>query len=325
MKGAIILLTSITITGILSCQDRLCMCLTWKVKNSSLVLTCKTTTLSMVVSLNDPLDKEQGFCAHPIPYTHCYPRLKNVRIHQNIKTNETIFYVAGPLDKRMNGNWTCRHGVNVESVTVEVTLPNSQERKTRSYCWQLLLLCTISGFVLFYILSQLFLYITFSPCTGSCSENSCLKTLGKKIWIGRRNMIERITDSCMCLQKNKEFSMKAIKRAFVCLLLVLMVAIPVAVGFSQKGMCSGNLGFIPIGFVFGFIVRMLLMDERGTEREKSFINGCCCLSCKGKEEEQTDPKEHDNFMDNEEDQTNTERQADIQMLNVPGTSTESDT
>ncbi|CAC5382468.1 unnamed protein product [Mytilus coruscus] len=101
-----------------------------------------------------------------------------------------------------------------------------------------------------------------------------------------------------------------IKGTFVCLLMVLMIALPVIVGFIEKGKCSGNFIFIPIGFVFGFIVRLLLIDEKGTEREQSFINGC--LSCKWKEEEQTDPKEHDNFMDDEEDQTNTERQADIQ-------------
>lgn len=110
--------------GILSCQDNVCMCLTWKVKNGSLVLTCKISNLVWPVSLYDTLDKEQGFCAHPIPVVKCYPLYKNVSIHQNRKTNETIFNVTGPLDQRLNGNWTCRHGSRAEYVTTEVTLFN---------------------------------------------------------------------------------------------------------------------------------------------------------------------------------------------------------
>lgn len=39
-------------------------------------------------------------------------------------------------------------------------------------CWPLLLVLTISGFLLFYILSQLFIYTLYSPCIESCSGNS---------------------------------------------------------------------------------------------------------------------------------------------------------
>lgn len=101
------------------------MCLTWKVINSSLTLACKTPSLLFVVSLYDPLNTEAGFCLPPIPSIRCHSLLKNLRIHQNIKTNETFFYVTGTIDKRMNGNWTCRYGRFSESAT-EVTLPNSQ-------------------------------------------------------------------------------------------------------------------------------------------------------------------------------------------------------
>lgn len=101
----------------------MCMCLTWKLENSNLVLTCRIPNLILSVHLYDPWDKEQGYCVPPIQSIICYPHYKNVSIYQNVKTNKTVFTFTGNIDHRINGNWTCRHGSNADYVTEEVTLP----------------------------------------------------------------------------------------------------------------------------------------------------------------------------------------------------------
>ncbi|XP_076111998.1 uncharacterized protein LOC143080149 isoform X2 [Mytilus galloprovincialis] len=280
MRDASLFLAAMIISGIFSFEDRDCMCLTWKLKNRSLVLTCKIPNLKLPVDLFDPWNNEQGYCLSPIPTINCHPHFKNVSIYQNIDTNETVFIITGNIDQRLNGNWTCRHGNRVESRTVEVTLSELTEKKTiMQYCWSLLLVWTITGFVLFYILTQLFIYTLFSPCMRSCSENSCLAKLGENISQGRKYLLERISNHCTHEEDKRDFSRKVIKGMILCLLLVLMVGIPVIVGLSEKGMCSGHLSFIPVGFLFGFIVRMLRMNERGTEGEQNIIKECFSFKC----------------------------------------------
>lgn len=98
------------------------MCLTWKVKNNSLILTCKIPNLKFSVYLLDPLNNEQGYCFTPIPHINCYSHFQNVSIFQSTETNETVFILTGKINQRLNGNWTCEHGTRIESRTVEVTL-----------------------------------------------------------------------------------------------------------------------------------------------------------------------------------------------------------
>lgn len=100
------------------------MCLTWKIKNKSLLLTCKVSKLVWSVRLYDALNRELGHCLSPIPISQCYTMSNSISIRQNKKTNETIFNVTEPLDHHLNGNWTCKHGTFFDSVTTEVTLLN---------------------------------------------------------------------------------------------------------------------------------------------------------------------------------------------------------
>lgn len=269
------LLLAIMISGIISFEDQDNMCLTWKVKNNSLILTCKIPNLKFSVYLYDPWNNEQGYCFTPIPTIKCHPHFQNVSIYQNRETNETVFTLTGNINQRLNGNWTCKHGTRIDSRTVEVTLSQLTEKKTRIDCWPLLLVLTLTGFVLFYILSQLFIYTLFCPCMRSSSENSCLAKLS--------HLLDRLSNHCIHEEDKRGFSRKVIKGMFLCLLLVLMVGIPVIVGLNEKGMCSGHLSFIPVGFLFGFVVRMLRMNERGTEKEKNLIKEC--FSCKCQKEQ----------------------------------------
>lgn len=57
----------------------------------------------------------------------CVPDLcesyhQNATIIQIFESNKTIYTVYGQIDKKVNGNWTCRHGTNKDIAQVEVTV-----------------------------------------------------------------------------------------------------------------------------------------------------------------------------------------------------------
>lgn len=52
----------------------------------------------------------------------CHSYHQNASIIQLLKTNETIYSVNGQIDNKVNGNWTCRHGSNLDTAKVDVTV-----------------------------------------------------------------------------------------------------------------------------------------------------------------------------------------------------------
>lgn len=66
--------------------------------------------------------EEQGFCLHPKPTPKCFPSNTNTTIMQNSKTNITYLRITGQIYSQFNGQWECRHGTNIDSAFINVTV-----------------------------------------------------------------------------------------------------------------------------------------------------------------------------------------------------------
>lgn len=97
-----------------SCGDH--VCLSWKIRNGNLTITCKTNKLLFTVSFYHPLEEEQAFCT----LTTCHTSLSNSSISQNKTTRETLLTI--PMDTQYDGWWSCKYGATNGEADVEVTL-----------------------------------------------------------------------------------------------------------------------------------------------------------------------------------------------------------
>lgn len=106
-------------SAILSCSVH--VCLTWEAKKENIVFKCKVSQLTLKVHFFNPKNKEEGYCATPIPHhTVCYST--NNTITQDLKTNTTVLVIQKHVDNKLNGVWKCSHGTNREAATVTVTV-----------------------------------------------------------------------------------------------------------------------------------------------------------------------------------------------------------
>lgn len=102
----------------LSCSIKVCLQLISE--SSTLTLICKTDDLHLPVLFGDNLGNEIAFCNVPQPYPLCHPNYRNITAVQYPDRNETIITVNGTIDTRVNGNWSCRHGMFVAFVVINI-------------------------------------------------------------------------------------------------------------------------------------------------------------------------------------------------------------
>ncbi|CAG2245760.1 unnamed protein product [Mytilus edulis] len=108
-----------------TCPCDIHTCFKWKITQDRLTLTCKVDHLQFSIFFVDPSGNIQADCLQPVlSSVKCEPYYKNGSITQNSTTKETIFTVQGKIDKSLNGNWTCLHGLKKNIAKVEVTILN---------------------------------------------------------------------------------------------------------------------------------------------------------------------------------------------------------
>lgn len=98
--------------------------MTWHIIDNNITFICKIHNLRFAVYIFDPHEQLQAHCSSPIPIVQCFPNFSNGSINQNISSHKTFFTVKGKPRKNVLGKWTCRHGLQFDKGTVEVTLLN---------------------------------------------------------------------------------------------------------------------------------------------------------------------------------------------------------
>ncbi|CAG2244448.1 unnamed protein product [Mytilus edulis] len=83
---------------------------------NNLTLICKVNSWNHRIFIDNQFGRKVADC---IP-DRCDPYDKNASMHST--TNDITFSVNGKIDNKVNGNWTCRHGTNLDIARVEVTV-----------------------------------------------------------------------------------------------------------------------------------------------------------------------------------------------------------
>lgn len=109
--------------GFDACNIR--VCLTWTVQNDYLDLRCRVNHLIYAVEFYNNKRIELGYCASPKPAPKCLSPYSNISISQNTKTNITYLRISGHMDSAVNGQWECKHGTNINSDVINVTVLDS--------------------------------------------------------------------------------------------------------------------------------------------------------------------------------------------------------
>lgn len=83
---------------------------------NNLTLICKVNSWNHRIFINNQFGRKVADCIPDL----CDPYDKNASMHST--TNDITFSVNGKIDNKVNGNWTCRHGTNLDIAIVEVTV-----------------------------------------------------------------------------------------------------------------------------------------------------------------------------------------------------------
>lgn len=98
------------------------VCLTWSAVNDKVILRCKTDSLKFPVSFYSPTGEEVASCNIPIPQPRCESLMPNINVKQEVRSNTTTLTYTGNIDSSIYGEWKCKHGINLEGGTVNVTV-----------------------------------------------------------------------------------------------------------------------------------------------------------------------------------------------------------
>lgn len=120
MEMLMVLIFAMSLLNIQSCKAYLC--LTWSAENDKVILRCKTDSLYFPVSFYSPTGEEVASCDIPFPKPLCHSLMPNINIEQEIQTQTTTLTYTGNIDSSINGEWKCKHGINLEGGTVNVTV-----------------------------------------------------------------------------------------------------------------------------------------------------------------------------------------------------------
>lgn len=102
------------------------MCLRWTLKGNRITFICTIDDLHFPVDFFDNHGHIIAHCVSPKPSPKCRQsaQIANFKVHveQFPYKNETILILAGTIDQRFNGNWSCRHGVNLNEAQVDINI-----------------------------------------------------------------------------------------------------------------------------------------------------------------------------------------------------------
>ncbi|XP_052061235.1 uncharacterized protein LOC127701413 [Mytilus californianus] len=115
---AVLLLTGMVRTGVLSCSIK--MCLQLNVDSNQITFICKIDDLHLPVRFYNNHGVEIAYCIVPNPSPECKPIHDYAQIEQYPHKNETVMIVTGTIDKQFNGNWSCHHGGNLHEANVNI-------------------------------------------------------------------------------------------------------------------------------------------------------------------------------------------------------------
>lgn len=211
-------------------QCSIAICFTWKVSFNSLTLNCKVNSWNHRIFI----DNQFGIAVADCIPSFCDSYHPNASINQLLASNEVIYTVSGRIDKRINGNWTCRHGSKFKLAKVEVTVLKDElklgdqivkdEIKCRNKttaddrnCTESLICYTLITFVAMIVVCAIINWMMESCCNGtavSCRNKLFSLCEGKLTNIG-------------VLQTS----------ILIGIGLVFLFGIPVIVGFIEKGTC----------------------------------------------------------------------------------------
>lgn len=100
------------------CNTRVCV--DWKLDKHELTLTCKITNVRSRVYIYGPHGNIQAVCLPPYLF-NCEAYYTNGSIVYNAFTKEFRFKVKDETDKKIAGNWTCRHGTRRDASSVFIS------------------------------------------------------------------------------------------------------------------------------------------------------------------------------------------------------------
>lgn len=241
---ACLFLLAAYIGGRLSCENH--VCLSWNIKQNTLLLTCKVDNLRFAVTFFDPLNAESAFCTPP---SHCEPVSKHVSIQ---KESERAVILKVNRTTGLNGWWTCKYGESIGNASVEVTINSvsvdHNKTGTNKYCTLLMVSCAMFGLASGYIFIQLILFIVIILRTN---EFDLPTKMDDKI-----DSWTHCCGRCSVIGKKKVIS-------FV--LIVCLVLIAVLMGVLNSKLCEDYVGFTTLGLcaiLVGMICCLLLVSTK---------------------------------------------------------------
>ncbi|CAC5408453.1 unnamed protein product [Mytilus coruscus] len=256
------------------------ICFSWKVSLNSLTLICKVSSLEHYVYIKNQFNQQVADCH----LNFCDSYHQNASIKQILKSNETIFTVNGQIDNKLNGNWTCQHGLKLDIAQVEVTvlkdmptkldgqvIDDQKEHRNKSKtaktadrnCTESLICYTLVGFV---------------AMIAVCSASN---------WILERycNDTPEICRNKFCSSVKEKTDFEALPKSALIgmflLFLLLLFGIPVLVSVVQKGTCFilAIPSMVVLGLTLGGTTSIVcfgrkinsVTEERGSDDQNAVI------------------------------------------------------
>ncbi|XP_076083943.1 uncharacterized protein LOC143054778 [Mytilus galloprovincialis] len=217
------------------------VCLTWSAEHNMIAFRCKVNYLTWKVEFFNQYHREQAYCLSPIPHSECYHLYKNCSITQDAYTNITTLTVRGHIDDSINGKWTCYHGTNLGTASVNVTvLKGEGKSKLGENCWQEFTSWTFVGVISSVAIMHMFYFI--------------------------RKKMNLFTDTRLeqCLDKYKRHR-SIVSTVIGLFFMVIVVILPLVIGVRTSD-CKGQHIFIVYGILMVVILVCLRTWNKGSKQ-----------------------------------------------------------
>lgn len=236
---------------VLSCEPGVCF--NWRISSKMLTLFCKIDKLHFKTYIEDPRGNIQAECLPLTTNIYCHGKYKNVSITLNPKTNELKFTLRGVINKQVNGNWTCRHGVRRDVAYVEVTVFTDKvdvqvkEEQRLSLFGLQCIDFTICISALSFILSNIITVVTMSLLPSSIPsiiDNFLLKHLWKN------------QDT-----QKKIRNVSRVKKCCFAVTVIIYFGTAVLSGWIDNVNCYWKWFFVGFGILVGCISSLLFLSK----------------------------------------------------------------
>lgn len=245
------------------------ICLTWSVNEKTLTLRCKVDQLRFKVKIVNQFHNALGYCLHPVPVPHCFPFYKNSSITQNASTNVTSLIVEGLINTKINGQWSCVHGTNLDAAIVNVTVRNFKETGYSVPAFGCLLWTNVP-FIITIILMRCILWFVEYKQERQEIAQWCVPLC-----------------SCACITKFSNenyppFVLIFVKITLMIFCSIVLFIVPLLIGTNDEhGRCTGffKVFLLMIGISFGILITLILLSKgkypqiaKGTTEQPNMAN-----------------------------------------------------